>query len=138
MKHPYTITHEHPESNRGYPVILKGKEILETSEGVSEIREHLGLTMEKLADLLGCSVHTVKNWRRTVDPQKPTAQHLNQLSNILKTYKPQIKIRCILEDGTDFSKVIQTSFYEAEEEHLGKSFSVVGGKESKCVEIQRT
>lgn len=136
MKHPYTITHEHEASENGQPVILKNGEVQTTKDGIKGICQLFGWTTADMAEVLDISTKTVSGWRGK-RPIEPSAKCLNHLSNILKNHKPEIKIRCILEDGTDFSKVVQTTLYEAEENHLGKSFSVVGGKESKCVEIQR-
>ena len=136
MKQPYTITHEHPASENGQPVILKGDEVQTTKDGIKGICDLFGWTSRELAEALDISLKTVNDWRGK-NPIVPSAKCRNHLSNIIKDRKVEIKIRCILEDGTDFSKVVHTTLYEAQENHLGKSFSV-DGAERKCVEVSRT
>lgn len=136
MKHPYTITHEHPASENGQPVILKNGEVQTTTDGIKGICDLFGWTSNDLAEVLNISVKTVSNWRGK-SPIAPSAKCLNHLSNVIKDRKVEIKIRCILEDGTDFSKVVFTTMEEAQENHLGKSFTV-DGAEKRCVEVLLT
>lgn len=136
MKHPYQITHEHPASENGQPVILKNGEVQTTRDGIKGICQLFGWTTADMAEVLDISTKTVSGWKGTREIA-PSAKCLNHLSNILKNHKPEIKIRCILEDGTDFSKVVFTTMEEAQENHLGKSF-VVDGVEKRCTEVHRT
>jgi DNA-binding transcriptional regulator YiaG len=71
------ITHHHPASSYGVPVILDDKgRVMNYADGIRELRGNLGISTEDLAKACGVSRRTVENWEQG---RPPSAAALNAM-----------------------------------------------------------
>jgi DNA-binding XRE family transcriptional regulator len=75
------ITHDHPTSSYGIPVILDDSgEVVDYQFGIRQIRRKLKITTREMAAIFGGSMRTVENWENGA---MPGAAALNAIGKYL-------------------------------------------------------
>lgn len=85
------ITHDHPASSYGMPVILGDDgSVMDYGTGIKAIRSRLGLSVRDIAATVGGSPRTVEGWEQGFMPR---AQALNALSLLLGPHSPAAALK---------------------------------------------
>lgn len=85
------ITHDHPASKYGMPVILDDDgSVMDYGAGIRAIRDRLDLSTRDIAAIVGGSPRTVEGWEQGFMPR---AQALNALSLLLGPNSPAAALK---------------------------------------------
>lgn len=79
------VTTDHSASSYGVPVILTdGGELMDYASGIKAIRESLGISVEELGNLCGCSKSTVYGWE---SGRMPEVAALNVMGDLCRKHR---------------------------------------------------